>query len=425
MKVKSYKKNSSIISEISTLSIETFDLDGKENFVKIKKQSKKKNSLDFDKVFNVLKIQAEKNMNTLYYGDIDNVIPIDSVCDNENNFIEKICKELETIGVKILEEEKLLEINENIIESDYEAPEEIDLTENYFNEEAEEVRKYDNFSFNDPIKIYLKEISRSELLTFSRERVLAKRVQNGDKKARELLIKSNLRLVISIAKRYTGKGLSFLDLIQEGNMGLMRAVNKFDWRKGYKFSTYSYWWIRQAVTRAIADQARTVRIPVHLVETINQMNKIIREYIQENGRDPNEKELAEIMGKTPEKMKEILVSAKQIFSLNSTVGTGFDDESESEMLEHIGSDDPTPEEIGKKMIIRERIERIIDGLTPREAMIIKMRYGFLDGKPKTLEEVGDFFNVTRERIRQIETKSLRKLRHPTRIKQLKNIITES
>lgn len=315
------------------------------------------------------------------------------------------------------DEEKELEVNEEFKDSEeYE-----EIFEDFSDVEVE---MCDNISLQDPIKIYLKEISKSKLLTPSRERKLARRAQMGDKRAREELIKANLRLVISIAKRYVGHGLGFLDLIQEGNIGLMKAVAKFDWKKGYKFSTYSYWWIRQAITRAIADQGRTVRIPVHLVETINRMNRVVNKYIQENGEVPDLEELSVLMDKPVDKMKEVLISAKNIFSLNAPISNDVDAEGESEVLDFIDSDSPTPDEEGRKMIIRQKMEMIIDTLSPKEAMILKMRYGFVDGKQKTLEEVGEFFNVTRERIRQIESKSIRKLKHPARKKMIENIIQE-
>jgi len=285
-----------------------------------------------------------------------------------------------------------------------------------------ELKMYDNISLGDPIKIYLKEISKVNLLTPARERQLARRAQKNDRKARDELIRANLRLVISIAKRYTGRGLSFLDLIQEGNIGLIKAVKKFDWKKGFKFSTYATWWIRQAITRAIADQARTIRIPVHMVETINKMNKIIREHLQEFGEYPTAEELSKKMDKPVEKVNEILMSAKDIISLNSPISSGNGDDDESETGDFIGSEDMTPEEVAQQMILKEKLEEVLDTLHPKEALVLKMRYGFLDGKQKTLEEVGQFFNVTRERIRQIETKALRKLRHPSRSSQLKDIV---
>ncbi|KUK82604.1 MAG: RNA polymerase sigma factor, partial [Petrotoga mobilis] len=322
---------------------------------------------------------------------------------------------LEAEGIEIIEGD-VEEEKDSLNESEYEN----DEVEELFSDTG--LQMYDNISLGDPIKIYLKEISKVDLLSPSRERQLARRAQKGDQKARDELIKANLRLVISIAKRYTGRGLTFLDLIQEGNIGLIKAVDKFDWRKGFKFSTYATWWIRQAITRSIADQARTIRIPVHLVETINRMNKVIRDYLQENGDYPSAKELAEILDKPEDKINEILISAKDVLSLNSPISSGNGDDEESETGDFISTDETTPEEEAQKMIMKERLEEVLDTLNSKEALVLKMRYGFLDGKQKTLEEVGQFFNVTRERIRQIETKALRKLRHPNRVAQLKDIV---
>jgi len=388
-----------------------------------------------------IKNKALKNNNTITFEEIEVVITsfnndefsleflIDfynklkqaeiSVIDGDE--LEQYC---ENLGSEYGSNTKEDEDNENVLDSFYEdfTDEEIDNIFEGFSEL--EVEMCDNISMQDPIKIYLKEISKSKLLTPSRERKLAMRAKKGDKRARDELIKCNLRLVISIAKRYTGRGLSFLDLIQEGNIGLMKAVEKFDWKKGYKFSTYAYWWIRQAITRAIADQGRTVRIPVHLVETINKMNRIVNEYVQENGEAPNLETLAELMDKPVEKMKEILVSSKNIYSLNAPISNDVDSEGESELLDFVDSDIPTPHEEGRKMIIREKVEEVIDTLSTKEAMVLKMRFGFIDGKQKTLEEVGEYFNVTRERIRQIESKSIRKLKHPVRRKMIENILNE-
>ncbi|CEP77966.1 MAG: sigma-70 family RNA polymerase sigma factor [Defluviitoga tunisiensis] len=404
------------------------------------KSPKEKNGERVD-IVKKIKNKALKNNNTITFEEIEVVITsfnndefsleflIDfynklkqaeiSVIDGDE--LEQYC---ENLGSEYGSNTKEDEDNENVLESFYEdfTDEEIDNIFEGFSEL--EVEMCDNISMQDPIKIYLKEISKSKLLTPSRERKLAMRAKKGDKRARDELIKCNLRLVISIAKRYTGRGLSFLDLIQEGNIGLMKAVEKFDWKKGYKFSTYAYWWIRQAITRAIADQGRTVRIPVHLVETINKMNRIVNEYVQENGEAPNLETLAELMDKPVEKMKEILVSSKNIYSLNAPISNDVDSEGESELLDFVDSDIPTPHEEGRKMIIREKVEEVIDTLSTKEAMVLKMRFGFIDGKQKTLEEVGEYFNVTRERIRQIESKSIRKLKHPVRRKMIENILNE-
>jgi RNA polymerase primary sigma factor len=382
-----------------------------------------------DEILRKIKKKLSKDQKTVTFEEIDESIPSQMREDFTLEFLINFYNELKKSNISVVdstihnfyeeeeEEEKDLETNEV-----FKDPEEYD---EIFEDFADvEVEMCDNISLQDPIKIYLKEISKSKLLTPSRERKLARKAQMGDKRAREELIKANLRLVISIAKRYVGHGLGFLDLIQEGNIGLMKAVAKFDWKKGYKFSTYSYWWIRQAITRAIADQGRTVRIPVHLVETINRMNRVVNKYIQENGEVPDLEELSVLMDKPVDKMKEVLISAKNIFSLNAPISNDVDAEGESEVLDFIDSDSPTPDEEGRKMIIRQKMEMIIDTLSPKEAMILKMRYGFVDGKQKTLEEVGEFFNVTRERIRQIESKSIRKLKHPARKKMIENIIQE-
>ncbi|RAO99067.1 RNA polymerase sigma factor rpoD [Petrotoga sp. 9PW.55.5.1] len=389
----------------------------------------KKNRLDINKeIVSKIKKKALKNMNTISFEEIDESIP-DFMNDNFTlEFLIFFYKELKNADINVIndsQEELDMESDNNENDDgseDFKGSEEFNEIFSDFSEV--EVEMCDNISMQDPIKIYLKEISKSKLLTPSRERKLARRAQMGEMKAREELIKANLRLVISIAKRYVGHGLSFLDLIQEGNIGLMKAVTKFDWKKGYKFSTYSYWWIRQAITRAIADQGRTVRIPVHLVETINKMNRVVNKYVQEKGEVPDLEELAELMDKPVDKMKEVLINAKNIFSLNAPISNDGDSEGESEVLDFIDSDIPTPDEEGRKMIIRQRMEKIIDTLSPKEALILKMRYGFIDGKQKTLEEVGEFFNVTRERIRQIESKSIRKLKHPARKKMIENIMQD-
>ncbi|BBE30511.1 RNA polymerase sigma factor SigA [Tepiditoga spiralis] len=400
-----------IMSELQQINLEQLEESDGEMVIKVHKKNKK--IKDINKIIKSLKTKAKKNKNILTYSDIDETIPANFADEISSEFIEKIYFELEKSGISIVEDINVPEDEE--IENT-EEDEELKILENV------ELKMYDNISLGDPIKIYLKEISKVNLLSTARERQLARRAQKGDKHARDELIKANLRLVISIAKRYTGRGLSFLDLIQEGNIGLIKAVKKFDWRKGFKFSTYATWWIRQAITRAIADQARTIRIPVHMVETINRMNKLIREYLQKNGEYPSNEELSVLMDKSVEKINEILISAKDIISLNSPISSGNGDDDESETGDFVGSEDLTPEEVAQQMILKEKLEEILDTLHPKEALVLKMRYGFLDGKQKTLEEVGQFFNVTRERIRQIETKALRKLRHPSRSSQLKDIV---
>ena len=397
------------------------ELKEEEGMVQLKVKKSQKNIQSIDKIIETLKTKAKKKNNKLSYLDIDQAIPIEMSDEIDNEYIDKIYEALESEGIEIIEEDENESEEENVknVLVDQEEVEGEDFDELFADTE---LQMYDNISLGDPIKIYLKEISNIELLSPSRERQLAMRAQKGDKKARDELIKANLRLVISIAKRYTGRGLSFLDLIQEGNIGLIKAVDKFDWRKGFKFSTYATWWIRQSITRAIADQARTIRIPVHLVETINRMNRVIREYLQEHGEYPSTEELAKIMKKPEEKINEILMSARDVLSLNSPISSGTGDDEESETGDFVSSEDTTPEEEAQKMILRERIEEVLDTLSTKEALVIKMRYGLLDGKQKTLEEVGQYFNVTRERIRQIETKALRKLRHPNRMAQLRDIV---
>lgn len=271
----------------------------------------------------------------------------------------------------------------------------------------------------DPVRMYLKEIGRTPLLSAEEEIELAQRIEKGDVEAKNKLIKSNLRLVVSIAKRYVGRGLTFLDLIQEGNQGLMRAVEKYDWRRGYKFSTYATWWIRQAVTRAIADQARTIRIPVHMVETINRLYRVSRKLTQQLDREPTPKEIAKEMGISEEKVREILKISQTTTSLEKPVG----DEGDSFLGDFIqDTTNPSPYDSASKQLLKETIKSVLDTLSEREAKVLKMRFG-LDGyKPMTLEEVGKEFGVTRERIRQIEVKALRKLKHPSRRKKLQDYL---
>ncbi len=354
------------------------------------------------KVKQLIKVGKKKGYIT--YEDIDKAFPPDFDGFN-SDLIEKIYEEIERNRIKILEREPS------------EGAEETEDIEELLKDGGPEM--YDNTSLKDPIKMYLREIGKIPLLTPSQERELARRAQIGDRRSREKLITANLRLVVSIAKRYIGRGLPFLDLIQEGNIGLLKAVEKFDWRKGYKFSTYATWWIRQAITRAIADQARTIRVPVHMVETINKLNKIVNEYYREHGKQPTIEELSVIMGKPPEKIEEIMEAAKEITSLEAPIG----DDDGSTVGESVPDESVrSPMKEAMRTLIKEEVERILDTLGPREAMVLKMRYGLLDGKAKTLEEVGQYFNVTRERIRQIEVKALRKLRHPSRSRYLRMLL---
>ena len=277
----------------------------------------------------------------------------------------------------------------------------------------------DTINVDDPVKMFLKEIGKIPLLTYEQENDLAERMVNGDNEAKKQLIESNLRLVVSIAKKYIGRGMHFLDLIQEGNLGLIKAVDKFDQSKGYKFSTYATWWIRQAITRAIADQARTIRIPVHMVETINKLIRTSRHLLQTLGREPTSEEIAAELEMPVEKVREVLKVAQEPISLETPVG----EEDESNLGNFIPDDDaPSPSEQAADVLLREHIEEVMQTLTPREAKVLKLRFGLQDGRMRTLEEVGKEFMVTRERIRQIEAKALRKLRHPSRSKRLKDFM---
>ena len=295
-----------------------------------------------------------------------------------------------------------------------EAPKPEELTD-------EELLGSNSAKVNDPVRMYLKEIGVVPLLSNEEEKELAIAVENGDLEAKQRLAEANLRLVVSIAKRYVGRGMQFLDLIQEGNMGLMKAVDKFDYSKGFKFSTYATWWIRQAITRAIADQARTIRIPVHMVETINKLVREQRNLLQELGQDPTPEQIAERMGMTPDKVREILKIAQEPVSLETPIGEEDDshlgDFIEDEVIEN-------PVDYTTRVVLREQLDEVLDTLTDREENVLRLRFGLDDGKMRTLEDVGKVFNVTRERIRQIEAKALRKLRHPSRSKQLKDFIED-
>ncbi|MGM7702031.1 RNA polymerase sigma factor RpoD [Pseudalkalibacillus sp. Hm43] len=272
---------------------------------------------------------------------------------------------------------------------------------------------------NDPVRMYLKEIGRVDLLSADDEISLAQRIENGDEEAKRRLAEANLRLVVSIAKRYVGRGMLFLDLIQEGNMGLIKAVEKFDYRKGYKFSTYATWWIRQAITRAIADQARTIRIPVHMVETINKLIRVQRQLLQDIGREPTPEEIGKEMELSPEKVREILKIAQEPVSLETPIG----EEDDSHLGDFIEDQDAlAPSDAAAYELLKEQLEDVLDTLTDREENVLRLRFGLDDGRTRTLEEVGKVFGVTRERIRQIEAKALRKLRHPSRSKRLKDFL---
>ena len=277
----------------------------------------------------------------------------------------------------------------------------------------------DGISIEDPVRMYLKEIGKVPLLSAEEEIELAKRMENGDQEAKKRLAEANLRLVVSIAKRYVGRGMLFLDLIQEGNLGLIKAVEKFDYRKGYKFSTYATWWIRQAITRAIADQARTIRIPVHMVETINKLIRVSRQLLQELGREPTPEEISEEMGMPVDRVREILKISQEPVSLETPIG----EEEDSHLGDFIQDDNvPVPAEAASFTLLREQLVEVLGTLTEREQKVMRLRFGLDDGRARTLEEVGKEFNVTRERIRQIEAKALRKLRHPSRSRKLKDYL---
>lgn len=322
----------------------------------------------------------------------------------EPEHIEKIYETLENLGIDIIGD---IEADLKDIQNSDEEEEELDIS------------IPEGISIDDPVRMYLKEIGKVPLLTAEEEIDLAHRMENGDIEAKRRLAEANLRLVVSIAKRYVGRGMQFLDLIQEGNLGLIKAVEKFDYRRGFKFSTYATWWIRQAITRAIADQARTIRIPVHMVETINKLIRVSRQLLQELGREPQPDEIAKEIGMTVEKVREIMKISQEPVSLETPIG----EEEDSHLGDFIPDDDaPAPAEAAAFTLLKEQLIDVLDTLTPREEKVLRLRFGLDDGRARTLEEVGKEFNVTRERIRQIEAKALRKLRHPSRSKKLKDYL---
>ena len=377
--------------EVAVDSNKKSNLESKNNNIKKEEQ---------EKVMNIIKRAKENGKIT--YGELANELE-----DTNPEQLDKIFDTFEDLGVDIKDSDDLdiepdiddLEEMENI------KVEDVDLT------------NMDGVSIDDPVRMYLREIGKIPLLTYDEELDLAKKILTGDEEAKQKLAESNLRLVVSIAKKYVGRGMLFLDLIQEGNMGLIKAVEKFDYTKGYKFSTYATWWIRQAITRAIADQARTIRIPVHMVETINKLIRTSRHLLQKNGREPTPEEIAEEMEIPVEKVMEIQKIAQDPVSLETPIG----EEDDSHLGDFIQDDDsPAPQDSAAYTMLKEQLNDVMGTLTSREAKVLRLRFGLDDGKARTLEEVGKEFNVTRERIRQIEAKALRKLRHPSRSKKLRD-----
>ena len=344
-------------------------------------------------------IEMGKSKGVLTYKEVMDTLD-DLELDSEQ--IERIYDRFEALNIDVVEE---MEIPDDITSDISELESDLGSTE--------------GVAIDDPVRMYLKEIGKVPLLSAAEEIEIAKRMADGDQDAKKQLAEANLRLVVSVAKRYVGRGMLFLDLIQEGNLGLIKAVEKFDYTKGYKFSTYATWWIRQAITRAIADQARTIRIPVHMVETINKLIRVNRQLLQEYGREPRPDEIAREMGISEEKVREIIKVAQEPVSLETPIG----EEEDSHLGDFIPDDDaPAPAEVAAFTLLKEQLMEVLDTLTPREEKVLRLRFGLDDGKARTLEEVGREFNVTRERIRQIEAKALRKLRHPSRSKKLKDFL---
>jgi len=334
----------------------------------------------------------------------------------ETEQLDRFYDQLENLGIDTAGEDYLRPIDEEALPELEELEELEEVTDD---ELANTESLVDTFSTDDPVRMYLKEIGKIPLLTPDEEVDLAIRMADGDEDAKRRMAEANLRLVVSIAKRYVGRGMLFLDLIQEGNLGLIKAVEKFDYTKGYKFSTYATWWIRQAITRAIADQARTIRIPVHMVETINKVIRVSRQLLQELGHDPSPEEIAEEMGMPVEKVRDILKIAQEPVSLETPIG----EEEDSHLGDFIPDEDASePSEAASFTLLKEQLMAVLSTLTPREEKVLRLRFGIEDGRTRTLEEVGKEFNVTRERIRQIEAKALRKLRHPSRSKKLRDFL---
>lgn len=370
------------------------------------------NMAKFSEKLQELVEQGKKKKNVLEYQEINDhfkEMPLDP------DALEKVFDYLETCGIDVLripdsDEDVFIISDDDGINLDEE--EEVDV-------ENIDLSVPEGVSIEDPVRMYLKEIGKVPLLSAEEEIELAKRMEEGDEAAKKRLAEANLRLVVSIAKRYVGRGMLFLDLIQEGNLGLIKAVEKFDYRKGYKFSTYATWWIRQAITRAIADQARTIRIPVHMVETINKLIRVSRQLLQELGREPQPEEIAEKMDMSVDRVREILKISQEPVSLETPIG----EEEDSHLGDFIQDDNvPVPADAAAFTLLKEQLVEVLNTLTDREQKVLRLRFGLDDGRARTLEEVGKEFNVTRERIRQIEAKALRKLRHPSRSRKLKDYL---
>ena len=396
-KLKKEEKQQEITTEKKTKKAKNEEKEEiKETTKKEEVEIKEKNSEEKDKVKEI--IEKAKIQGQITYGELAQELDEANV-----EQIDKVFDAFEDLGVELEDEEPDIEDLEEVEDIKIE---DIDLN-----------AAMDGVNVDDPVRMYLREIGKIPLLTYEQELELAQKVLDGDEEAKQKLAESNLRLVVSIAKKYVGRGMLFLDLIQEGNMGLIKAVEKFDYTKGFKFSTYATWWIRQAITRAIADQARTIRIPVHMVETINKLIRTSRHLLQQLGREPSQEEIAKEMEISVEKVAEIQKIAQDPVSLETPIG----EEDDSHLGDFIQDDDsPAPQDSAAYTLLKEQLEEVMQTLTPREAKVLKLRFGLEDGKARTLEEVGREFMVTRERIRQIEAKALRKLRHPSRSKKLRD-----
>ena len=350
--------------------------------------------------------KGTKNGGTLTYGELVESLQQEDLTPDE---IDRMYDTFSQQGIEIVDDSSSTDVGDEDIDIDDKDGEEVEI----------DLSVPEGISIDDPVRMYLKEIGRVPLLTADEEVALAKRMQEGDEIAQKRLAEANLRLVVSIAKRYVGRGMLFLDLIQEGNLGLIKAVEKFDYTKGYKFSTYATWWIRPAIPRAIADQARTIRIPVHMVEPINKLIRVSRQLLQQLGREPSPEEIAKEMDISVERVREIMKIAQEPVSLETPIG----EEEDSHLGDFIEDQDaPAPADAASFMLLKEQLEEVLDTLTPREEKVLRLRFGLDDGRARTLEEVGQSFGVTRERIRQIEAKALRKLRHPSRSRKLKDFL---